>query len=431
MARQSGGAGVSAAMLARLGVVPSRDAPHRVAILGDSRAASVAMDGAKRILGALSPFNWANALIGQRLTLTAMLGVSGERTDQMLARSALATASGAGLLYLHAGLNDIAQQQPSATTSGAVAAANLIAMARAGRAAGMRVVIEAEVGASNLTQPQVAQVHALNARLFAFAAQTPGVWIHDARAVMLDPGAAEGSTTPRAGFTYDGTHPSARGAQAWGRSLATLLAALVPPVALPLPASRADQPGNGRWQLARNPLFLDASGGVTGAGASGTVPAQWEARASTGASVAVSSGGHASAIGNRVTLSAGFGAAGQSATLLCDLGTAAALPGETVQAFAEVTILDPGALAGVYLELTQYTGTGGASIASCSLRTASGAGHAGPAAGDRLTLATLPYVMVPAVGANPFFVVQVRGEAIGAGNGAFAVDRVGVSRLEL
>ena len=168
---------------------------HIVAALGDSRIAATYLDiSTRRNLGARSPLNWANALMGHRLVIGDDYGVSGDRTDQMLARLAAATASGAGLLYLQGGVNDIAQNYPTAGTSGATAFANLRTMAEAGRAAGMQVVIEVEVGAQNLnTVAFVTQINELNALIYEYAEKTPRVYVHDARSVVLNATSSDNS----------------------------------------------------------------------------------------------------------------------------------------------------------------------------------------------------------------------------------------------
>jgi len=162
--------------LAARSVLPHRRLSHVVTALGDSRVAAVYADLNQRIYSGYSPLNWANALSDQRMVIGTTFGVSGDRTDQALARLSAAIATGAGTLYIQCGLNDIAQQYPTAGTSGATAAANIMVMAEAARAVGMLVVIEIEVGSSAMnTAALVGQVVELNERLYEYAERTPGV----------------------------------------------------------------------------------------------------------------------------------------------------------------------------------------------------------------------------------------------------------------
>lgn len=409
----------------QVATVASPRMANGVAVLGDSRAAAVFIDNQARLYGSFAPINWANALLGQRLNIVAALGVSGERSDQIAARMPQAIASGARILYLLCGVNDLGQGR-----TGAATAANMIAMADQARAAGMIVLIEAEVGSGNFSATQVAQLHELNARLFAYARATPGVHLHDARTVVMEPATGEAAVAYKAGHAYDLTHANTRGAAAWGKSLAVLLGALVEPRPLLLPAQRADIPGNGRWQLLRNPIFYNATGGVAGGNASGSVPLHWEVRGTTGSPVAASVAPASGAPGNRVTLSANFDGQGKSATLLQLPETSAYAVGDVIQFAAEIVIIDATALASIQLLMEHSLGGGAAPIAYGSLRGVSGAGHQGPLlTGERLTLLTPQYTVQAATAANPYLAVSVRAEATGAGSAAFAVDRMALNRI--
>src|SRR5262245_18721963 len=94
------------------------------AVLGDSRVAQIFTTqtaGAGQVPASLSGynhFNWGNARAGHRLKLCYNGGVSGDRSDQMLARVAMACASnpGAAHLSIQVGVNDISQPFSGYTT---------------------------------------------------------------------------------------------------------------------------------------------------------------------------------------------------------------------------------------------------------------------------------------------------------------------------
>lgn len=206
--------------------------PFAVAPIGDSRAKAVYNDSSAtfRALSGGSALNWANALMEQRLVIGTTWGVEGDRTDQMLARIDAAIASGAGILYILGGVNDLAQG-----VEGTAAAANLILLAQRGRLAGMTVVIEMEVGANSFTTTdRLRRLGDLNRILRDYADVTPGVYLHDARPVMLDPAVGSTAVGFRSGYSFDGTHFNGRGAYNWGKSLANLLRTLIPPRPSPL-----------------------------------------------------------------------------------------------------------------------------------------------------------------------------------------------------
>ena len=408
-----------------------RRLPHVVAALGDSRIDAIYLDAStRRNLGARSPLNWANALMGHRLVIGDDYGVSGDRTDQMLARLAAAIASGAGLLYLQGGVNDIAQNYPTAGTSGATAFANLKAMAEAGRAAGMQVVIEAEVGAQNLnTAAFVTQINELNALLYEYAEETPGVHVHDARSVVLNATSSDTVVSFKAGYTSDGTHPTPKGAAYWGESLAALLTQIIPSRAQLLGRNRIELPSNGRRQLLLNHLFQTATGGTLSNGVTGTVPSGWTGhRATTVPSAAFSTQADASGLGNNVVIDATFTAAGEEIRLYQDVNIANWLPGDIVEVYADVQIVgNPTCLASVALYLGHNTGSGGTTYDSFDLLHGV-TSEAGPDHAMSLPLKTRPYVLNPTVGAGPFLTARARIYSSGAGTAQIIVKQMGVRR---
>ncbi|MBF5091534.1 hypothetical protein F1640_16285 [Novosphingobium sp. NBM11] len=408
-----------------------RRLPHVAVGIGDSRVDAIYQDGAGTgrngyNYGAFSPLNWANALMGQRLVLLGQqYGVSGDRTDQMLARIDAAVASGAGLLYIQGGVNDITQQYPSAGTSGATAAANIVTMAEKGRRAGMVVVIEMEVGTGAWTDAsRLGQWLELNRRLRDYTDVTPGVYPHDARSIVLDPATASNAIAYRSGYSWDPTHANGRGAYRWGKSLATLLASIVPVRAPLLLASRAEgDVANGRRQLADNPLFTTASGGTLMNGATGTGPQSWLfGPTAAGPTATIST--EANAIANAAVCDITFTAAAQEIRYQQSVNLANWQAGDVVQMIADVEIVTPGVLSGVYGTLD--INVAGVSKTMYALFSLAGAAYLGPDEACRYTLLTRPFT-IPA-GAKGWMVPAVRAASSAAGGGKFKVHQCAVLR---
>jgi lysophospholipase L1-like esterase len=252
----------------------SRPSIRRIACLGDSRVASMFTDPSNsppRYKTENSQINQMIALSGRRVQLAYFGGVSGDRTDQIMARTSLAIASGAGVFYILGGVNDIAQNYPSAMRSGAVAAANIIAMARAFVAAGGEVIVETEIGSENFTSAQISQMLELNQRLRDFSASQAHVHLHAATYAVMDADSSTSAIAFNASYSMDGTHLTPRAAYYWGKSLAALLSSIVPP-AYHGQVSRFETAANGRLQLLANPIFAAATGGTPGSGNTGSLP---------------------------------------------------------------------------------------------------------------------------------------------------------------
>ena len=451
MAQRSGGIGVGVGTLGRLSVQPDRRLSQVVTALGDSRVAALYLDPARMNRGTRSPLHWANALLGQRMTIGDTFGVSGDRTDQFLARLPAAIATGAGLLYVQGGINNIgavASGTPAFTythavtgevvtidTVAAVAMRDLRQIADSARRAGMTVVIENEVGGSSLaTAEKIGALNSLRAMLADYGAQTPGVHVHDAYAVVMQPAA----TTPtfRAGYAYDGIHATGRGAYWHGRSLATLLDRLVPPRSV-LSRGAIDTPANGRRQLLANHLFTATTGGTAGNGVTGDVPANWTAAVSANAgSAALSSVANMDGVGNGVRAAIDFTAAGSFRLEQALGGTSGGQyhanlrAGDEVEGFALVEIVGtPANLAAVQLETSAASaGSGGTGTTSLDMT--------GPAAGTDFgvndaalfTLRTRQIVLPAASGAFPYLFANVRVVALAAGSASIIVRQMGVRR---
>lgn len=405
--------------------------PKLVTTVADSRGAAVYIDGARLAFNMRSPIVWARDLTGQRFVIGPTFGVSGDRTDQMAARLPAAIATNAGILHLWGGVNDIAQNYPTASTSGATAAANIIAMAEAARAAGMKVIIEAEMGASTLTAAQMQQVLELRQRLFDYAENTPNVYVSDAMAAVMSPAAGTTTVSFKTGYSLDGTHETSLGAY-WHAvsTLVPIFNTILPPRNV-LIRSGTELPGNGRWQLLANPIFATATGGtLSGGGVSGAVPSGWTALIGGGATATYGTQADADGIGNNVTIACTWAAAGDA----CRLQQTAAIGdwqvGDIIQGVAQVQITgSPSCLAAARLNVT-LNGTLSGTSTSFTLQDgyhATTAGSLGANTAYVATLMTRPFT-VPAYTAKGYLAAYIYIEGSCAGSVNAVVRQVAIKR---
>lgn len=292
------------------------------AVLGDSLAAGLHLDaGTYRNVSARHPLNWANGLSGGRLQFVSAnrgnFGVSGERSDQIMARIPAVIASGAGVVWLIDGTNDIAQQYPTGPTCAQTAAANIIATCRALLTAGCAVILELVPGAQNYTAAQIGYLNSLNQRLIEYAATAQEVYLHDSSRMILNPTNGTGALAWNTGYTQDGTHPAVAGAYYWGKSLAALLQRIVPPTQRLGHINLGDaQP----TQFLLNPFFATTTGGTNGnsgaAVTSGTVAQSWTVSRTGSATATLAYAADDGAaldpsVGNKCTATCTFTAAGE------------------------------------------------------------------------------------------------------------------------
>lgn len=193
-----------------------------VAALGDSiTAGSPRWDpdpGVRNRIGApaLDPESqypyWAEVRLGGRARVRNC-GVSGQRTDE-IARRLDACATGAEVLIVQAGVNDLAQGRSVAS-----AAANLRAMVRRGRARGLPVLLAELLPWNDGPPGSAAQIRALNRRIATIARDEDATLLPFHRA-LADP--ADPDRMPRA-LTADGEHPSVAGYRRLGAVVARAL----------------------------------------------------------------------------------------------------------------------------------------------------------------------------------------------------------------
>jgi hypothetical protein len=259
------------------------------------------------------------------------------------------------------------------------------------------------------------------------------VHLHDARPVVLQPTFSDTALQFKTGHSYDGTHVSGRGGLYWGESLAALLGPVIPARMMTLGRNRAELPGNGRRHLALNPLFATATGGVLVNGATGTVPGNWNGyRSNTSSTVAFSTQADASGFGNNAIVDFTAVAQGDQARLFQDIGTSNWQAGDVVEAYAEVQVTGtPAILGALWLQLTNNTGSGGASYDNMDMIATTTTNFNGPdKAIASLTLKTRPFTILPTVGAGQYLQLSVRAQATGAGSCQFIVKQCGVRRRD-
>jgi lysophospholipase L1-like esterase len=325
--------------------------------LGDSRVAQIHADSTFQNKNAQNHFTIGNALAGNRAVLVKNLGVSGDRTDQILARLPAALATGAKWLYIHAGCNDIGQAYPSATTSGITAWTNIKTMIDAAVARGMHVIYTLEPGATNFTTAMIVQLAILNEKAREYAETCPGLVLFDLPAAIWD-GTNASTTAITLVTSLDGTHENLASAYLAGKAFATLLTAIMPPRPHGFRSS-VEVPDISVVNLLRNPMMANQAGGVVGAGASGTICGFWSSQRSGNATGVYSVGTASDGSGvKEQIIQCTFTAAGEEVRLIQDVVPANWSPGDILQASAEV-VVDAGSsnLAGVTLYM-QSNGSG-------------------------------------------------------------------------
>ena len=251
--------------------------PNCIALLGDSRTAGNLTLNSGTNMSAWNSSGvvaWLRRLSGQRFRVLYNGGVSGDRTDQINARVSAALSTLPGMVIYWGGINDIAQDYPTAGTSGVTAFNNIRDAGVRCISSGALFVVFADYPAAGWTSARVAQLQELNARLSNWAMNTPGVVLFDACKYILDPASAI-SPTLRSGYTVDGIHPSMRGAYVLGKALHSALSSLAPALGPRRVGGLQDVFANNPYELVPNGNHITTSGGGgsgTG-GVTGTVPA--------------------------------------------------------------------------------------------------------------------------------------------------------------
>ncbi len=220
-------------------------------------------------------FNWAQFLMGSPFTLLYNAGVSGNRTDQMLARMTDVTAYSPDWCFVQGGINDV-----TFGTTAANIAINLqnICTQLAGR--GIRVVF-LSVAPNSQSAGNSTKVQQINQAMREWCQRTYGQVIFvDTYALMVDSTLTTGALA--SGMSDDSLHPSGKGARAMGQAIANALQYQLPNRNF-LPSSNGESYGidSTSKQLLDNPMHATGSPvAATGTGASGNVPSSWQGSAS-------------------------------------------------------------------------------------------------------------------------------------------------------
>lgn len=415
-----------------------------ITALGDSRVSAMYLNGSVSGTnrGALSPLNWANDLGGAGYLIGPGYGVSGERTDQFLARIDAAIATGAGILHLWGGVNNFAQTSAANTythaVSGAVigsaqvaqqAASDIIAMADKAIAAGMKVVAEIEIGANNLDATQTTNARSFNTLLVAAAASRPSLYMHNARSIILVNEAAT-TTVTKTGYSEDGTHENGRGAYHHGKSMQTLLNTIAPtPYFAAVDRSTIPLPAAGRLQLAPNPVFAVGTGGTLGMGASGTVPGSTTLICGGTTTAVASVTADPSGVGNNVTIAATFGAAGEAVSLYQDVANANWQAGDIVEAVIEVSTNNIASLRNLQPELIVVgTDAGAVQVGPTSHDLSVGASLSGPDETYSITARSRTVLIPTTMTTRQFMQLRLRGTGAAAGAASWVVKSLVINR---
>lgn len=391
---------------------------NTVVALGDSRVAQMHADPACLNRTAYNHFTMGNALAGNRAILVKNLGVSGDRTDQALGRLQEAITSGAAWMYIHVGVNDIAQNYPTAGTSGVTAFNNIVLMVEGAMSVGMRCIVALEPGANNFTVAQITQMIELNERLRWYAeTSSNNIILFDIPAAIYDHTNVATGALAILG-SIDGTHEGNLGGYLAGKAFAALLTSIMPP----RPHgdhSSAMIPGTSLRTLMNNPIMANGSGGVLGTGITGTVAGFWST-ARSGSSTAVASVGSTSDGRKEQVMACTFAAAGDEILFTQDVPNANWSSGDILQAEAEVAV-DAGSsnLCGVYSYVQVY-GDSNPVTAMDGYGVGKGAGTT---EGYTVKLITEKLV-VPQYTTQNWLTVHVRATAAGAGSATFRVRNV-------
>jgi hypothetical protein len=382
--------------LSGLGFIPvSRRHAPLIAVLGDSRAAQIHADTTRLNITNSNIFSWANALSGHRVTIGYPGGISGDRSDQMLARVAGAILTNSGTAYIHIGVNDIAQAFSGfVSTAGPMAGqtinltnaalhvfANIVfAYSRLVRAGFTRVIIVLEPGATNCNAQQVGQVHELNQRLRDWAETAYAVTLFDLPFYVWNPTSSGSVIGFKTGYRRylsgvadnDPTHLSSAGGYAGGVPLAALFTQLYPHNPRELRSINEIASGNSNINQIANPMFVTGTGGSAGTGTSAGGPGtagipglfgtnrDSVAGANSGTQTALISTGTPAdgSPGKEAILACTFGAAWDAVRIGQDWTLANWNIGDIIQGGCEVSIDDCTGLAGVFMYL-QVAGNGG------------------------------------------------------------------------
>lgn len=289
--------------------------PYAFAILGNSRMANVYRDGPnQRRKTNISWFNWANALLGQRMIISGLWAVSGQRTDEYLSATNIAAALATNAKYFVMGdiVNDVRAFDNTYDyfsgpgNGGFVGVKGICDQIIA--AGGVPVLVTEMGSISDTSTARLSAINIYNQKVRQYAREKAGsVILFDIARLTLDSTVAP--TAFKSGYSYDGTHLDVPAAKVLGTAFANILSPLIPALEQG-PQGQLEVFANGGVCGLTNPLFTTTTGGTGGTGITGSIPASWAIVHTAGYSTASSVA--AGPVGNEVTLAITASAAGTS-----------------------------------------------------------------------------------------------------------------------
>jgi lysophospholipase L1-like esterase len=348
---------------------------------------------------------WAMNLLGQRLRVIHDAGVGGETTVQILARTpGDVVAFKPGWCHLLAGINDVAQNVPLATTK-----ANLTSIWDQLDAAGIRIIVGTIGPLASYVSTQRAQIEQINAWIRDQARQR-GMVLVDYHAVLVN---ATSNGVYSTGLNFDSTHPNTLGSYFMGLAMANAISPLIAGAPFPYLLSGQGDSTNllveGRFGTTGNGSPLTGNWGVATTGTPSItwskvprtdIPGNWQSIAMlAGANVAFAISGNAS-VGANLAI------------------------GDTVIGCLEYQLsgLDTAGTAGnhsFYLQLQAYNGAS-FTLTAADLLPLDAAGF--PTASRSGVLLTPP-ITVPA--GTTLMQMQIKGN----GGGTYLIDRAGMFNI--
>lgn len=349
----------------------ARTAPvnNLVAFLGDSITAASIANGA--IAGVDTEPNairnttrgmlfWLPFLTSQRFQSRQNLvfGVAGETAEQIAARVGQVVASGAGTCVVIAGTNNVGVNNYASTI------AALDTIYRTLNAANILILAYPIVPRNIAGGANYGFMSRVNTWIEAAPSRYPNLRVMDP-SLFTSP--YDVTNSPKAGFAYDGLHPTGRGMRELARPAAAYLNTLLPlppaPVRSVIDHVSASNPGG---FCNKNPM-LGGTDGTKGAGVTGSVATDWRvsvgvAGGTVGSLTVAASKGASSASGRETQkIVVGGSASGGWATAVildqANFAGATFKAGDVVEAVAQIATAGGAAeIAGVALVLITTQG---------------------------------------------------------------------------
>ena len=251
-------------------------------------------------------------LVGDILSaLSSNLGGTGSgfayTVNSFQSQYSAALASSAKNIQLQDGVNDLTQQYPSSSTSGATACANIQTFANGIIAAGKRMILIEEYGSQNETSTETGQLQILRRCEEEYALSNPGnlLLVDFAPALYSPTNTSTTSVVFKSNYSTDGTHLVTLGAYNLGVYYKGILQTLLPDIPTPSGVVAAyNDSSTGGPQIATNPTFLNTSTitGITGITGIGPTGWTWQANGSASATVTMQANTDSNGIGNEAVV---------------------------------------------------------------------------------------------------------------------------------